>query len=618
MIDKGAYWEVEGHETLSSTFVTTKSIVVPVGAWLEILPGGWLDFQVADDRAFLGNSPDTPDFKPDTDTGLWVFGKFTVSGSPVASWVNCEPTGDWTPHLYGVEKSPVVVPAGYRVVNLRGEVDAPAFAYRFNGREVKPKAFLVERDCGVIASLVKEGDFNHRAHCAFMKGSEVSLRYGEFRNLGPRAKLGRYPIHWHHAHGSVGELIGCSIWQDVSDAGSRFVTIHHSFGLTIKDNVGWKSQGHGIFMEDGDEKNNRIEGNLTIDVRAPEELPNADQHVNGCTAHYWVRQGNTYIGNVAAGSNWDQHGKKNLPPTLHGMIMLKGTNQVLTGVHGFEAFNSGGSAAWSNIEKTSATQEVAYFDLVATHHEQSGFTAWERWNTTANDHLVGPCLLLNGMNELFTGKNWDDKRDNVGQVYNNFGDFEVLGGEVAGPNGVHLHYGSMSVWTNTVANCYQFVDPAYWEIVRITFDSVVFNGNRFFGRGNGSTKPGRTPGSMQAGRILDGFVVTKDCSVNGAPLADSRYSGSWLASYFPDYTTEVVGDRVIKLTPIAEPVPVPTPVPEPEPVPEPPQPEPTPEPTPEPVPEPTPEPTPEPAPDLIDRAAVLALIDKLKMDIGKL
>jgi hypothetical protein len=96
----------------------------------------------------------------------------------------------------------------------------------------------------------------------------------EFANLGQGGEVGRYPVHFHMArtvpqpatdppfNGTY--LIDSSI----HDSNTRFVTVHATQGLLLARNVGYRSIGHGFYLEDATETNNRLYSNIGIQALA--------------------------------------------------------------------------------------------------------------------------------------------------------------------------------------------------------------------------------------------------------------------------------------------------------------------------------------------------------------
>lgn len=135
----------------------------------------------------------------------------------------------------------------------------------------------------------------------------------QFTHMGQRSPqlpiadaLGRYPLHWHmqKAAGQGQYARGCSVWQSFN----RAITIHGTDGLLLEDNVLFDHDGHGVFFEDGGERNNRILRNLVVLTRRPPDhtqlLPHDNSHAevqNQTPAAFWITNPqNEFVGNVAA------------------------------------------------------------------------------------------------------------------------------------------------------------------------------------------------------------------------------------------------------------------------------------------------------------------------------
>src|SRR5262249_25586207 len=90
-----------------------------------------------------------------------------------------------------------------------------------------------------------------RGHTMYHRHSAGSISYAEFRHLGKEGVLGRYAIHFHLVGNTMrgSSVIGASIW----DSANRWVTVHGTNYLVVRDCVGYRSKGHGYFLEDGTE-----------------------------------------------------------------------------------------------------------------------------------------------------------------------------------------------------------------------------------------------------------------------------------------------------------------------------------------------------------------------------
>lgn len=139
-----------------------------------------------------------------------------------------------------------------------------------------------------------------RGHTMFHRGSAGNLKYAEFRHLGKQGVLGRYSLHYHLVGNSMrgSSVVGCSIWESQN----RWLTIHGTNHLVVRDNVGYKSAGHGFFLEDGTEVYNVLDRNLAVGARMARKLPKQvlpfDQ--NEGAGFWWANSRNTFTRNVAA------------------------------------------------------------------------------------------------------------------------------------------------------------------------------------------------------------------------------------------------------------------------------------------------------------------------------
>ncbi|MFO1461352.1 MAG: hypothetical protein U1G08_18355 [Verrucomicrobiota bacterium] len=106
-------------------------------------------------------------------------------------------------------------------------------------------------------------------HAMFRAGASVRLMGVEFNAMGQPGnfgRIGRYPVHFHLMKEATNSFVsGCSI----SDSFNRWVTVHGTFRLGLTNNVGYRSMGHGFYLEDGMEQQNVFEGNCGILARAP-------------------------------------------------------------------------------------------------------------------------------------------------------------------------------------------------------------------------------------------------------------------------------------------------------------------------------------------------------------
>ncbi|MGO9517967.1 MAG: hypothetical protein ACLPND_13050 [Candidatus Korobacteraceae bacterium] len=111
----------------------------------------------------------------------------------------------------------------------------------------------------------------------------------EFYQMAQGARIMHYPVHFHMARrtpqGNGGTFIAdSSIW----DSMNRWITVHATQGVTLARNVGYKSIGHGFYLEDATESENKLYTNLGVLVRAAVDNKINNRHVPGIlyTPHY--------------------------------------------------------------------------------------------------------------------------------------------------------------------------------------------------------------------------------------------------------------------------------------------------------------------------------------------
>ena len=138
-----------------------------------------------------------------------------------------------------------------------------------------------------------------RGHTMYHRGSAGSISYAEFRHLGKENTLGRYSLHFHRVGDTMrgSSVIGASIW----DSGNRWLTIHGTHYLVVRDCVGYRSIGHGFFLEDGTEVNNVLDRNLAVQAFAGKPLPGQvlSFDKNSGAGFWWANSLNTLTRNVA-------------------------------------------------------------------------------------------------------------------------------------------------------------------------------------------------------------------------------------------------------------------------------------------------------------------------------
>jgi hypothetical protein len=158
---------------------------------------------------------------------------------------------------------------------------------------------------GEVANLsrnvvVESADPNGvRGHTMYHHGSAGSVHYAEFRDLGKEGRLGRYSLHFHLCGDTMrgSSIVGASI----HDSHNRWLTIHGTNYLVVRDCVGYRSVGHGFFLEDGTEVYNVLDRNLAVQACEGKKLPRQVflDDPNDGAGFWWANSLNSLTRNVA-------------------------------------------------------------------------------------------------------------------------------------------------------------------------------------------------------------------------------------------------------------------------------------------------------------------------------
>jgi hypothetical protein len=148
--------------------------------------------------------------------------------------------------------------------------------------------------------VIESARTDARGHTMYHHGSTGSISYAEFRKLGKPGVLGRYSLHYHLVSDSMrgSYVVGASIW----DSGNRWLTVHGTNYLVVRDCVGYQSLGHGFFLEDGTEVFNVFDRNLAVQAFNTKPLPKQiiPFDKNDGSGFWWANSRNTFTRNVAA------------------------------------------------------------------------------------------------------------------------------------------------------------------------------------------------------------------------------------------------------------------------------------------------------------------------------
>ncbi len=202
-------------------------------------------------------------------------------------------------------------------------------------------------------AVMPNPNYQYGGQTVYRQGfAKLQLQGVEFKQLGQGGLLGRYPVHFHMARRVPADtyVIDCS----VNESMTRWYVIHSTLGVTLARDVGWKSIGHGYFLEDATETDNKFYSNIGIYARSsvvstdnPRNIPGLLDARNSpfkdtlkyhSDANYpsvfWITNGwNSFAGNMAAGAGscgacyWyvpaGNHDMMDVPPGNNPMTPMK-------------------------------------------------------------------------------------------------------------------------------------------------------------------------------------------------------------------------------------------------------------------------------------------------------
>ncbi len=180
------------------------------------------------------------------------------------------------------------------------ELDKPLDYEHVSSEHGRTEAANLSRNVIIESADPDTDGGSHRGHTMYHRHSSGSVSYAEFRHLGKKGVLGKYPVHFHLVRDGMrngGGVIGASIW----DSNNRFMAIHGTDYLLVRDCVGYQSIGHGFFLEDATEQYNVLDRNLAVQALKGKRLPNQvlEFDANEGAGFWWANGRNTLTRNVA-------------------------------------------------------------------------------------------------------------------------------------------------------------------------------------------------------------------------------------------------------------------------------------------------------------------------------
>ncbi|MCB8881474.1 hypothetical protein ACELLULO517_14585 [Acidisoma cellulosilytica] len=192
------------------------------------------------------------------------------------------------------------------VIESGGDRAGETFADATNGSDVK--------------HVPKNPNYAMGAITTFRQGFEsLGIDGVEFRNLGVGGRMDHYAVHFHEARNVPPDTYIRD--SSVNDSMTRWFVLHDTNGVELSRNVGWKSIGHGFYLEDGTEADNDLYSNIGIFARAGVVSSDNPRNIPGILSQksmepsvryrsdavnpsiFWITNGwNELAGNMAVGA----------------------------------------------------------------------------------------------------------------------------------------------------------------------------------------------------------------------------------------------------------------------------------------------------------------------------
>ena len=146
---------------------------------------------------------------------------------------------------------------------------------------------------------------------------ELKVEGVEFYQLGQGGRKGRYPVHLHLLRKTNDTFVKDS---SIHDSMTRWITVHATHDVLLARNVGYMSIGHGFYLEDGTEIDNKLYSNIGILARSAADNAQNPRKVPGILSAatgppfpfqsdwvhptvFWIMNGwNDFEYNMAAGA----------------------------------------------------------------------------------------------------------------------------------------------------------------------------------------------------------------------------------------------------------------------------------------------------------------------------
>ncbi len=175
---------------------------------------------------------------------------------------------------------------------------------KFDEAETRAAVALLSRSIRIVSegndlnAPLDASDY-YGGHTIFRQGFEkIQVQGVEFYQMGQGGRLGRYPVNFRLARKTPSDTYLKD--NSIHDSMTRWITLQGTHGVLLERNVGYKSIGHGFYLADGTEIENKFYSNIGIFARAAVDNNQNPRKVPG-------------ILSAPGKENQNQLGKENVP-----------------------------------------------------------------------------------------------------------------------------------------------------------------------------------------------------------------------------------------------------------------------------------------------------------------
>jgi hypothetical protein len=282
-----------------------------------------------------------------------------------------------------------------------------------NGAETRAAVALLTRSVRIVSAGDTIGQkfsqapptYSFGGHTIFRQGlRQVQLQGVEFRNLGQGGKIGHYPVHFHKTRLVPNDTFVKD--SAVNSSLTRWYAIHDTQNVTLQRNVGYRSIGHGYYLEDGTETDNNFYSDIGILARAainnaenPRQVPgiladNTDpadfappnvanpgmpyRSDNEYPTVFWITNGwNNFVGDMAAGAEACGAAYWFIPTVNSDSPDVPTSDNVANGTHMKWDYDAAGDFGYSGLQRNATFGGATPLERFSNNYASSAMFSFQ-------------------------------------------------------------------------------------------------------------------------------------------------------------------------------------------------------------------------------------------------